>query len=37
MKRQDKWADWENTATYEMFTSTGLDQVSFRGPFEGYR
>ncbi len=37
MTKMEKWSAWENTASFEMFTSTGLEDVSFRGPFEGYR
>jgi len=37
MTKQEKLAAWENASSFEMFASTGLEDISFRGPFEGYR
>ncbi len=37
MTARQKWAEWENTGKFDMFTSEGMEEVTFRGPFEGYR
>jgi len=35
--KKEQYSTWENAETFEMFSSFGLEDVKFRGPFEGYR